>query len=69
VTVDHADDFRERLLYSIAETEVRLAAHPKDCGGCPGCPRVGMWGDLLHLATMRVALRNLDRLTGEGVGG
>jgi hypothetical protein len=66
--VDHADDFRARLLFSIAETEARLAAHPKDCKGCPGCPDVGRWGDLLHLAAMRVTLRNLDRLTGEGVG-
>jgi hypothetical protein len=67
--VDHADDFRERLLFSMAGTEARLAAHPKDCKGCPGCPDVGQWGDALHLAAMRVALRNLDRLTGEGVGG
>jgi hypothetical protein len=56
------DDFRERILFSIREAEERLAAHPKDCKGCSGCPDVGRWGDALHLAGLRVTLRSYDAL-------
>jgi hypothetical protein len=56
------DDFRERILSSIREAEERLGTHPKDCGGCPGCPNLSDWGDALHLAGLRVTLRNYDAL-------
>jgi hypothetical protein len=51
------DDYRQRLLHSIAKAEKCWAKHSAGCKGCVDCCG---WGLSMHLAGLRVMLRKHD---------